>query len=86
MLNVLNSFWKDFSVQLEQAEKTIGANSIEVPPEETDLLCDKCGSRMVVRNGRFGKFAACPNYPTCRSTKPLTAPAAEAPAEAAPEA
>lgn len=32
---------------------------------------------MVVRNGRFGKFAACPNYPTCRNTKPLTAPAAE---------
>jgi len=81
MLNVLNAFWKDFSVQLEKAEKTIGANSIEVPPEETDLLCDKCGSRMVVRNGRFGKFAACPNYPTCRSTKPLTAPAAEAPVE-----
>lgn len=77
MLNVLNRFWKDFSVQLETAEKTIGANTIEVPPEETDLLCDKCGSRMVVRNGRFGKFAACPNYPNCRSTKPLTAPAAE---------
>ena len=81
MLNVLNTFWKDFAVQLEEAEKTIGANSIEVPPEETDILCDKCGSRMVVRNGRFGKFAACPNYPTCRSTKPLTAPAAEAPVE-----
>ncbi|MBE6602213.1 MAG: type I DNA topoisomerase [Ruminococcaceae bacterium] len=81
MLNVLNRFWKDFSVQLETAEKTIGANTIEVPPEETDLLCDKCGSRMVVRNGRFGKFAACPNYPNCRSTKPLTAPAAEENAE-----
>ena len=84
MLNVLNRFWKDFSVQLETAEKTIGASNIEVPQEETDFLCDKCGSRMVVRNGRFGKFAACPNYPTCRSTKPLTAPAEEKP-EAAEE-
>ena len=37
------------------------------------MVCEKCGSRMVVRNGRFGKFAACPNYPTCRNTKPLTA-------------
>jgi len=37
---------------------------------------------MVVRNGRFGKFAACPNYPTCRNTKPLTAPAHEETAEA----
>ena len=77
MLAVLKNFWKDFSVQLEQAEKTIGEKSIEVPPEETDFICDKCGSRMIVRNGRFGKFAACPNYPTCRNTKPLTAPAAQ---------
>ena len=77
MLNVLEGFWKDFSKQLETAEQTIGQNSIEIPPEETDFICDKCGSRMVVRNGRFGKFAACPNYPTCRNTKPLTSPAAE---------
>ncbi len=77
MLAVLKSFWKDFSVQLETAEKTIGEKSIEVPPEETDFICEKCGSRMIVRNGRFGKFAACPNYPTCRNTKPLTVPAAQ---------
>jgi DNA topoisomerase-1 len=31
---------------------------------------------MVVKNGRFGKFAACPNYPKCRNTKPLTPPTA----------
>ena len=73
---VLTRFWDDFSKQLEVAEKTLGENSIEIPPEETDFLCDKCGSRMIVRNGRFGKFAACPNYPTCRSTRPLTAPPA----------
>ncbi len=71
---VLRDFWNEFSVLLERAEATIGQNSIEVPPEETDFTCDKCGSRMIVRNGRFGKFAACPNYPTCRSTRPLTAP------------
>ena len=82
MLNVLNRFWEDFSKQLEAAEKTIGEKSIEVPPEETDIVCDKCGSRMVVRNGRFGKFAACPNYPTCRNTKPLTAPRNEEEKEA----
>ncbi len=77
MNNVLSSFWADFSKLLEKAEKTIGENSIEIPPEETDFTCDKCGSRMIVRNGRFGKFAACPNYPTCRNTRPLTAPAAQ---------
>ncbi len=77
MLEVLQKFWKDFSVQLEAAEKNIGQNEIEVPLEETDIICDKCGRRMVVRNGRFGKFAACPGYPTCRNTKPLTPPAEE---------
>ncbi|UKI12945.1 MAG: topoisomerase DNA-binding C4 zinc finger domain-containing protein [Oscillospiraceae bacterium] len=38
---------------------------------------------MIVKNGRFGKFAACPNYPTCKSTRPLTDPVKN-PAEAAP--
>lgn len=85
MLNVLRSFWTDFERQLTEAEKKIGENSIEIPPEETDIICEKCGSRMVVRNGRFGKFAACPNYPTCRNTKPLTAPAAEAEENTEPE-
>ena len=74
MNTVLEKFWKDFEVQLSAAEEKIGKSTIEVPPEETDIICEKCGSRMVVRNGRFGKFAACPNYPTCRNTKPLTAP------------
>ncbi len=72
MLDVLREFWADFSKQLEVAEKVIGDTSIEVPPEETDIICEKCGSRMIVRNGRFGKFAACPNYPNCKNAKPLT--------------
>ena len=84
MLNVLKKFWADFSRQLEEAEKNIGQKSIEIPPEETDIICEKCGSRMIVRNGRFGKFAACPNYPTCRNTKPLTPPEAEKPEETEP--
>ena len=81
MQAVLTDFWADFSKELEHAEETIGQNSIEVPPEETDIICEKCGSRMVIRNGRFGKFAACPNYPACRNTKPLTANGEEKTAE-----
>jgi DNA topoisomerase-1 len=49
----------------------VGDREVEVPAEETDIICDKCGARMVVKNGRYGKFAACPNYPACRNTKPL---------------
>ena len=53
------------------------SRELEIPVEETDMICEKCGSRMVVKNGRYGKFAACPNYPKCRNTKPLTEPRAE---------
>ncbi len=83
MEDVLNRFWGDFSRQLAVAEEQIGSLSVALPVEETDFICDKCGSRMIVKNGRFGKFAACPNYPTCKSTRPLTDPA-KAQTEAAP--
>ena len=69
---VLREFWDDFSKQLEVATEKLAEANIELPVEETDIKCDKCGSMMVVKNGRFGKFAACPNYPRCRNTKPLT--------------
>ena len=72
MVEVLQSFWAGFSGELERAETTIGKGSFELPVEETDIICDKCGAKMVVKNGRFGKFAACPNYPNCQNTKPLT--------------
>ena len=74
---LLSSFWSDFEVELRAAEEAIGSLQTEVPPEETDILCDKCGARMIVRNGRYGKFAACPNYPTCKNTRPLTGETAE---------
>jgi len=37
----------------------------------TDEKCEKCGSPMVIKSGRFGKFLACSAYPTCKNTKPL---------------
>ncbi len=72
LCGVLTDFWADFSKQLEGATQKLGEANIEVPVEETDIICDKCGSRMIVKHGKFGKFAACPNFPKCRNTKPLT--------------
>ena len=83
MTSVLSGFYKDFAVSLEKAEKDAKTLSITVPEEETDIICDKCGSRMVIKNGRYGKFAACPNYPECKNTKPLESPSTEK-AESAP--
>ncbi|MBO5202998.1 MAG: type I DNA topoisomerase [Clostridia bacterium] len=74
MNTVLDDFWKGFSAELDKANEKMENEELEVPVEETDIICDKCGSKMIVKNGRFGKFAACPNYPTCRNTKPLTKP------------
>ena len=72
MKEVLSRFWADFSVELDKAQTHLKASSFEIPVEKTDLICEKCGAQMVVKEGRYGKFAACPNYPACRNTKPLT--------------
>ncbi len=69
---VLQSFYDDFIEQLHGAEKTLGTERIEIPNVETDIVCEKCGATMIEKSGRFGKFAACPNYPACKNTKKLT--------------
>ena len=85
---VLADFWTGFSKELDAA-LAAGGEHLAVPAEETDIICEKCGAKMVVRSGKFGRFAACPNYPKCRNTKPLDdekAKKAEEPAEEAIEA
>ncbi len=45
-------------------------DKVTIQDEVTDVICDNCGSNMVIKYGRFGKFLACPNFPKCRNTKP----------------
>ncbi len=77
MDKVLSSFWAGFERELASAAEKMKEIELSVPVEETDLICDNCGKRMIVKNGRFGKFAACPSYPQCRHTKPLVTPKTE---------
>ena len=70
-IEVIDTFYKDFVKQLEHADKNIDKVEYKKPVIETDIICDKCGARMIVKEGRFGKFAACPNFPACRNTKKL---------------
>ena len=72
MNDVLTDFYDGFRKELDAAMENVSKEDIDVPDEVTDIECEHCGSKMVVKNGRFGKFAACPNYPTCKNTKPLT--------------
>ena len=66
---VLRDFYPSFEEMLEEAENTI--EKVELRDEPSDVICDKCGAKMVYRVGRYGKFLACPNFPDCRNTKPV---------------
>lgn len=67
--SVVSNFWNGFEHLLEKA----GASSLTMkePPKETDIVCEKCGSKMLIRNGRYGEFLACSNFPKCKNTRPL---------------
>ena len=66
---LLQKFYTPFDETLKKAEEIIG--TVDLPEEITDIPCDKCGRMMVVKQGRFGKFLACPGFPECRNAKPL---------------
>jgi DNA topoisomerase-1 len=66
--NVLDAFYKAFSSDLEKGNK---APKIKIPEIECDEICDKCGRKMLIKNGRFGKFLACSGFPICKNTKPF---------------
>ena len=66
---VLHSFYDGFEKDLEKAEVETEGISYRIPDEETDVVCEQCGRKMVVKHGRFGKFLACPGYPECKNTK-----------------
>ncbi len=67
IVEVISEFYKNFEKELDAA-KDIKVE-FKSPVEESDVICEKCGSKMIFRNGRFGKFLACPNYPQCKNTK-----------------
>ncbi|MBQ3792499.1 MAG: topoisomerase DNA-binding C4 zinc finger domain-containing protein, partial [Clostridia bacterium] len=71
MQQFLKEFYGPFEKELRKAEEEQPKERMAVPAEETDLICELCGAKMIVKKGRYGKFAACPNYPTCKNTKPL---------------
>ncbi|MFN2362885.1 MAG: type I DNA topoisomerase [Halarsenatibacteraceae bacterium] len=63
---LLAEFYNPFSDRLETAREEMESVNIV---EETDEVCEKCGSPMVVKYGRYGKFLACSAYPECKNTK-----------------
>ena len=66
---LLRDFYGPFETDVEKADEAIG--HVELPVEVSDVQCELCGRMMVVKQGRYGKFLACPGFPECRNTKPL---------------
>jgi DNA topoisomerase-1 len=65
---VLREFYAPFEQAVARAEKTM--EKVMVADQPTGEKCELCGHDMIIKWGRFGKFIACSNYPTCRNTKP----------------
>ena len=66
---LINDFYPSFKDTLEKAQKNI--EKIQIKDEESDVVCEKCGRKMVYKLSKFGKFLACPGYPECKNTKAI---------------
>lgn len=66
---IIKAFYAPFKSNLDKKSKELTKK--ELTEEKTDQTCEKCGSPMVIKTGRFGRFLACSNYPKCRNGKPL---------------
>lgn len=76
--DILRKYYPTLKTELTKAYQG-GGKKIKVEEEVTDVICDKCGANMVVREGRYGKFLACPNYPKCKNIKPIVEKVATCP-------
>ncbi len=70
-VETLHNFYGDFEQTLKQAKEEMQGVKIQLKEDETDIICEKCGRKMVIKMGRFGKFIACPGYPECKNIKKL---------------
>lgn len=68
-VKIIDEFYQGFEKRLEVAEKEM--QEIEIKDEPAGEDCEQCGSPMVYKMGRYGKFMACSNFPECRNTKAI---------------
>ncbi len=66
---LLSQFYTDFEKTLKKAKADMEGVKIRLKEDETDIICEKCGQKMIIKVGRFGKFIACPGYPDCKNVK-----------------
>ncbi len=69
---VIDEFYREFEKHVQVADEEM--EKIEIKDEPAGEDCEKCGSPMVFKMGRYGKFMACSNFPDCRNTKAIIKP------------
>ena len=67
--DVIREFYGPFIKEVEKVEKEL--EHVQLVDEESDVVCELCGRKMVYKYGRFGKFLACPGYPECKNVKSI---------------
>ncbi len=67
----IRDFYTDFEKTLKDAKASMEGVKLKLTEEETDFICEKCGKRMIIKTGRYGKFIACPGYPECKNIKSI---------------
>jgi len=72
---MIREFYGPFHKTVEKKSMTLKKG--DMIKDETSEVCEKCGSNMVIKLGRFGKFLSCSNYPACKNAKPLEGGGAE---------
>ncbi|MDP6113658.1 MAG: type I DNA topoisomerase [Planctomycetota bacterium] len=71
-IKLTSDFYKVFEVDLEKAVKEMRSVNQDLAEQESpDIDCPKCGTKMVIRISKNGKFLGCPKFPKCRSTMPM---------------
>ncbi|MCQ2534596.1 MAG: type I DNA topoisomerase [Clostridia bacterium] len=67
-IKVLGEFYPAFHKQVEEAEKKV--SRVKMEEEKLGEVCPECGKgELLVKTGRYGKFIACSNFPTCSYTR-----------------
>lgn len=65
---IVENFYPDLDEAVKKAEKDLA--EVKIADEESDVICENCGRKMVIKYGPHGKFLACPGFPECKNTKP----------------
>ena len=67
-VKLMEGFYGPFEKEMAHAKST--AENVKIEDPLSDEFCEICGRQMVIKNGKYGKFLACPGYPDCKNTKP----------------